>query len=254
MYLMYVDESGDVGMAGSPTRYFCLSGLVVHELRWRELMERLVDFRRRMKTKYGLGVRDEIHAAEFIRGNEGKSLRRHERLQLLKIFADELSGIDFISATNVVLDKSTKAADFLVFEHAWRALFQRFENTINYHNFPGPRNSDDKGMVICDNTDGGKLTRLMRKMGAYNPIPNQMGFGPGTRNIPIKTVIEDPYLRDSKDSLIIQASDLIAYLLYQYHAPNAYFRKKSESKLFENLEPILNKRASPRQPFGIVRL
>jgi len=33
---MYVDESGDSGLPsdGSPTRYFCLSGLVVHELRW----------------------------------------------------------------------------------------------------------------------------------------------------------------------------------------------------------------------------
>ena len=29
---MYVDESGDVGLVGSPTRYFVLVGLVVHEL------------------------------------------------------------------------------------------------------------------------------------------------------------------------------------------------------------------------------
>lgn len=31
MYFMYVDESGDPGMLVSPTRYFVLSGLVVHE-------------------------------------------------------------------------------------------------------------------------------------------------------------------------------------------------------------------------------
>ena len=32
MFLMYVDESGDAGLVGSPTRYFVLTGLVVHEL------------------------------------------------------------------------------------------------------------------------------------------------------------------------------------------------------------------------------
>ena len=38
MYLMYVDESGDCGVDGSPSRYFCLAGMVVHELRWRDTM------------------------------------------------------------------------------------------------------------------------------------------------------------------------------------------------------------------------
>jgi hypothetical protein len=254
MCLMYVDESGDSGIAASPTNYFCLSGLVVHEICWRELMERLVEFRRRMKIKYSLGVRDEIHAAEFIRGSAGKIMRRHERLNLLKNFADELAGIDYISITNVVVDKRGKASDYPVFERAWQALFQRFENTLNYRNFPGPQNADDKGLVICDNTDGGRLTSLMRKMGAYNPIPNQDRFGPGSRNQPIKSIIEDPHLRDSKASLLIQASDLSAYLLYQYHEPNSYFRHKGEKNLFKRLEPILNKRAATRHPLGIVIL
>lgn len=254
MYLMYVDESGDSGMVNSPTQYFCLSGLVVHEMRWRDLMEQIVEFRRRMKAKYGLGVRDEIHAAEFIRGTAGKSMRRHDRLNLLKNFADELAGIDYISLTNVVVNKVGKPNDFPVFERAWQALFQRFENTLNHRNFPGPQNPDDKGLIICDNTDGGQLTRLMRKMSAYNPIPNQQRYGLGSRNQPIRAIIEDPHLRDSKDSLLIQASDLSAYLLYQYHAPNSYFRAKGERKMFEKLGPILNRRASPRDPLGIVRL
>jgi Protein of unknown function (DUF3800) len=36
MYLMYVDESGDPGLNNSPTRYFTLTGMVVHEQRWHE--------------------------------------------------------------------------------------------------------------------------------------------------------------------------------------------------------------------------
>ncbi|SDF02686.1 DUF3800 domain-containing protein [Sporolituus thermophilus] len=32
MYFLYVDESGDTGIVDSPTRYYVLAGLVVHEL------------------------------------------------------------------------------------------------------------------------------------------------------------------------------------------------------------------------------
>jgi hypothetical protein len=49
MYLMYVDESGDCGMTKSPSRYFVLTGLVVHEVRWTDCLEKLIEFRRRMR-------------------------------------------------------------------------------------------------------------------------------------------------------------------------------------------------------------
>jgi len=39
MFLMYVDESGDTGLTNSPVDYFVLSGLIIHELRWRTLQE-----------------------------------------------------------------------------------------------------------------------------------------------------------------------------------------------------------------------
>ena len=44
MYLLYVDESGDIGLDNSPTNYFCLSGLVVHELRWDATLAAVVSF------------------------------------------------------------------------------------------------------------------------------------------------------------------------------------------------------------------
>jgi len=34
VYLMYVDESGDTGLDGSPTDHFVLTGFVVHEADW----------------------------------------------------------------------------------------------------------------------------------------------------------------------------------------------------------------------------
>lgn len=46
MFLMFVDESGDVGLVRSPTRYFILCGLVLHELRWEQHINALLAFRR----------------------------------------------------------------------------------------------------------------------------------------------------------------------------------------------------------------
>ena len=64
MFLMYVDESGDSGLVNSPTRYFVLTGLVVHELRWHDALNSLVNFRQRMRGKFGLKLREEIHAGQ----------------------------------------------------------------------------------------------------------------------------------------------------------------------------------------------
>jgi len=66
MYLMYVDESGDSGIANSPTKYFILSGMVFHELRWRLLLDDLITFRRHLRTTKGLKLREEIHSRDFI--------------------------------------------------------------------------------------------------------------------------------------------------------------------------------------------
>jgi len=254
MYLMYVDESGDPGLLNSPTQYFVLSGLVVHELRWREFIDQIMTFRKRMKATYGLGIRDEIHAAEFVRSSGSIDLPRNHRYLILRHFASELARMNWLSVTNVVVDKKGKPANYDVFDSAWKVLFQRFENTLAYRNFPGPQNPDDLGIVICDDTNGGKLSKLMRKMGSYNPIPNQAQMGPGYRNIPIRKVIEDPNLRDSKNSHPIQAADLCAYLLFQHLKPNGFMRKVGGQNTFKLLEPILNKRASNKNPMGIVMI
>jgi len=50
MYLMYVDESGDSGIINSPTKYFILTGMVFHELRWRLLLDELKTFRRHLRA------------------------------------------------------------------------------------------------------------------------------------------------------------------------------------------------------------
>lgn len=255
MYLMYVDESGDTGLVNSPTRYFVLSGLVVHELRWRSTLDTLIHFRRAMKTAFGLRLREEFHAARMI-NNPGVLARisRNDRLTLIRHFADALASMPDLNVVNIVVDKQGKTPNYDVFEMAWKALIQRFENTLRWHNFPGPRNPDERGLILCDHTADKRVVRLMRQMRQYNPIPHQPPFGPGYRNMPLSYIAEDANFRDSAHSYFIQAVDLVAFLLYQRFAPNSYIRRNSGQNYFVRLAPILCLHASPSSPSGIVRL
>jgi len=257
MYLMYVDESGDCGLQRSPTRYFILTGLVVHELRWRSCLDELVNLRRNLRQNFGFKLREEFHASSMI-SHSGSitaiAIPRHRRLIMIREFADAISHIGDITLINVLVDKQTKTQGYDVFSTAWKALIQRFENTIRSRNFPGPANPDDRGFILCDHTDDKKLMSILRKMHHYNPVPQGEAYGGGFRNLPIQYVIEDPSFRDSAHSFFIQAVDLAAYLLYQYTFPNRYMRTKGGHHYFRRLRPILCLVAAPRDPDGIVRL
>lgn len=253
MYFMYVDESGDPGLNNSPTRYFILTGLVVHELRWQECLDLIIDFRKRMRDAFGLRLREEIHAAHMI-NNPGHlvSIKRNDRLSILRFFLHEISGFPDVSIINVVIDKQGKPADYDVMENAWAALIQRFSNTITHRNFPGPANADERGFIVPDNTDAQRLTALLRKMRKYNPVPSR--YGSGYRNIQIKNIVEDPFFKDSRASYFIQAADVAAYALYQQLTPSSFMRSKGAQHYFQRLSGVLCRHASPRDPDGIVRL
>lgn len=263
MYLMYVDESGDCGMPldGSPTRYFCLSGLVVHELRWQDTIAQLTRYRHWLKSRYKIYLDDELHAGAML-AKPGKTaaslqkLKKYQRLAVIRSFANEIAKLSDVSLINVVVDKSGNVPNKdEVFRWAWYSLFQRFENTIRYQNFPGPKNTDDRGIIFPDNTDGAKLKQFLRGMRQRNPFKVRQSHGAFVfKDEPIKVIIEDPVLRDSQDSYLIQAADCVAFLLKQHLQPSSYMKKHGGNAYFNRLEPVLCKAATNRDPKGIVRL
>ena len=255
MYLMYVDESGDSGLQGSPTRYFVLTGMVVHELRWRRALDEFIAFRQSMRSKFGLLMREEIHAGKML-SHPGNLIRipKNDRLTIIRHMLDLLGSLGYLNFINVRVDKYGKPPGYDPFEKAWQALIQRFENTLNHRNFPGPANADDRGMILCDETDDAALRKLYRKMRIYNPVPNQSAYGSGYRQIPLIRVVEDPTIRRSHHSYFIQAVDVAAFSAYQYFAPSSYVRKKGARNYFTRLDPALCKVAAPKHQHGIVEL
>lgn len=251
MYFLYVDESGDTGLVGSPTKYFCLSGLVFHELRWHETLEAVIDFRRYLKATFGLKLREEIHAAHYIHKPGALSrVAKSIRLKILREIIDFQSGLPDVSIINVVVDKTGKSPTDDIFEIAWTTLIQRFHNTISHKNFTGPQNPDDRGMLIVDQTDEIKLRNLTRKMRRYNPIPSM--FGGSSLAIPITTLVEDAVHRNSQHSYFIQLADVNAYFLFQKYQCCGYIKRKGGKNYFSRLTPVLCTVASKSHAEGIV--
>ncbi|MBN2610560.1 MAG: DUF3800 domain-containing protein [Bacteroidales bacterium] len=252
---MYVDESGDSGTTNSPTRYFILSGLVIHELNWRPLLDDLVEFRTNLRETHGLKLRDEIHCHQFInKPGELIRIKRNFRVDIIKKCLDWLNQHpEEIRNITICVDKNGKQ-NLDVFELAWKALITRFENTIQHKNFPGPKNQDDKGLILSDNTDVKKITKLLRRIRHYNPIPNlQSVFGKGYRNMKIEYIIEDPILRDSKNSLLHQMVDVIAYSARQIYEPTNYMREKGGHRFYQRMEDVVLTKACKKNNLGIVQ-
>ena len=250
MYFLYVDESGDVGLKQNSSEYFCLSGLVVHELRWHETLEDIIKLRQTLKQKYTLKLREEIHASHYIhKPGDLKRIAKSLRLRLLRDVIDFEASLSEVNILNVVVDKRNKTQGEDVFDIAWSTLIQRFHNTIAHKNFPGPRNPDDRGMLIVDQTDEVKLRGLSRRMRRYNPIPSRFG---GAIAQPITTLVEDAVHRNSQHSYYIQLADVNAYFLYQKHQPCAYVSRKGAKNYFSRLDPVLCKVASSGNAEGIV--
>ncbi|RMH14259.1 MAG: DUF3800 domain-containing protein [Planctomycetota bacterium] len=262
---MYVDDSGDTGLIsnGSPTRHYCLTGLVIHELRWADTMRELLSFRHWLKRKYKVYLDDELHASEMLSkpGHCPQSLarlRKHERAAILRHHADQLARLPDIRLINVCVDKASgKDQDsHSVFRRAWFALFQRFENTILHRNFPGSPNEHERGLVFPDGMDCARLKAHLDDMRVRNPLFVRQRDGSRVSiDEPIRLLIEDPVCRDSRHSYFIQAADCAAYLFKQFLEPNGYAQKHGIQAYFpKRLKHVLCTHACNADPLGVVRL
>lgn len=245
MYLFYIDESGDVGRLNSPSRYFVLSAVCVHESAWQQFLDETIEFRRYLKKQYGLRMRDEIHASLFLTGNPGLNvaITKNDKVMMLRDCLRFLGGRGYLSIVTVRIEKDGRgSAD--IFEYAWKILLQRIHNTIVAGNFAG-NFKDDKGLIVCDSTDASKLRMLLRKMRRYNKVPSM--FDAAALDAKVISISEDPVHRDSKTSYIHQLVDVVCYFARQSYEPNSTVRKKGLRNYYiSNLKAVLNVNCSPK--------
>jgi hypothetical protein len=257
MYFIYIDESGDTGLKNSPGNYFVLTGLVIHETKWKSILDDLIVFRQNLRATYGLKLREEIHSSQFVQdGHPLAGVGRNVKIYILRQCLDWLAARTDVHVITVAIHKQGKPQGYNVFENAWQALIQRFENTIQHQNFPGGF-ANQRGMIMPDNTDVKKLTGLLRKMRRFNAVPSQQQYnqnGSGYRNLMLQYIIEDPFYKDSAASLITQMVDVVAYFARQHFEPNNRVKKFGARNYYARLAPIINKRVGGIAPLYIKML
>jgi hypothetical protein len=253
MYIVYVDESGDVGIQNSPSDYFCLSAIVIHESKWQDTLDRIIVFRKHLRLRYGFKLREEIHSSHFIhKPGDFQRIHKSLRLRLLRDAIDFQATLPDYQIINVVVNKKNKSQDSDIFKLAWQTLIQRIENTLKYRNFVGSNNINDTALLFVDKTDEIKLRNLTRKMRRFNPVPNAFNLGSGYRMMPMQLIVEDAVHRDSAHSYFIQLADVNAYFLNQKFQANKYVRKQGGRNYLDRLKPVLFKHASNYNQLGIV--
>ncbi|MBF8642297.1 MULTISPECIES: DUF3800 domain-containing protein [Pseudomonas] len=235
MYLFYMDDSGENGS-------HIFTALGVHEKNWREVFEAIRNYRKELSKRAGIYMNKELHATKFVSGRGRPSKNFLDVARREKIFAYTLKTLANLGPEKLLLFNVVNRNQ----EWAYERILNRINRTMEAR--------DDYAIIISDEGKEAEYTKLVRKMGAYNPIPSKFGVwddDDATRNIPIKRIIEDPVFRNSETSFMIQVVDFCAYALLRKEMPNP--RRPTLSDHFQLLEGICFKHANKKDPFGVIR-
>ena len=255
-YIVYFDETGDDGANTLSSKHFVLSSVYLAVDSWQDNFNRIREFRKELKEKYGLHIKEEIHTKHLVRDkgmyrsyNWGDEQRRQMLIDITK-FISELD----IRVINVVIDKERiKSSDYPVLKNALTYNIQRIENdsTGKWHY-----------LIITDEGRLAPMRKTAREIRAYNPIQSHFG---GFQNAPIKGLVEDIMGKDSAESYFIQICDFISFFTDLYY--RVVDKKESLPKRVERIVDesfikrvmvtfkrgnILNLKASSTHPYGLV--
>ena len=213
MHIAFVDESGDVGTRGSPTRHFVLCAVVVEHARWAEVNEGLGAMRERLRAAHGLRTDAEIHASEFLGGSPlHLGLEIRARFQCALHLLRTLRSLDGIHCARVAVDKTVTTEGIL--EVAWGGLLDDIGATLSkVERLPCP----SRGLVVvCD----------------HHAAPPYRPNGAVMARLGVHAKLLDlHYGRDSQDNLVLQAADMLAFLSKQSLEPRGRFAKSANRSL-----------------------
>ena len=251
MRLYYIDES-------EGPRYYVRTALGVDAERWNALHQRVLDWRLELRDRYAVPVDRELHACDLLAGrgklaHDGNTDRRLAPEQGVEIFTGGLRVIEDAARTIggvEVVNVCLRKPDVRGYE---RASLDRLLNRINTSVAAANRHA----FLIFDEGREEMVTRLYSRLRSRNPVPSKYEVwedGERTRDIPIENVIGGPAFRSSHADCLLQMADLIAHaLLKQEEQPSPRVERQGIARAFGILDRALNRRASRRDPQGVVR-
>lgn len=205
MWLAYFDESGDSGhpkVVNSPTKFFVLSGVLVHQDNWLATLDRLVALRRRLRTTYGISSRPEIKAQDI---RPGKGVFRNLALppdgrlnlyrELMLYQETDLVGVKCFSVA--IAKAKIIRRDMDIRETAWIYAIERIDSFCQDNN--------DKAILFPDEGHGQFIRRLLRRLRRHHSV--QGHYGQEKLKCQTQQIVEDPNDRRSHDSYLTQLAD-----------------------------------------------
>jgi hypothetical protein len=222
MQIAFVDESGDIGGKGSPTRLFLLCAVVVDHRHWRAANAELRAMRERLEAGLGLRADAEIHASEFLSKHPRHlGLDNRRRYLCVRHILRTLATLPGIRFRRAAVWKGEDPT--LTLEAAWSTLLSEIAQSPTLTT-PG---CPSRGLVVvCDH---------------HSERPFRPSEGLRSAQPPDTEFLDLPYGRDSADSGILQMADLLAYLSKQSLEPNPCFAGSNGRALLRLSEPLFGK-------------
>lgn len=243
--LMYIDESF--------TRDRCIfSAVSIPCESYSDTYGAVRTWRSDLFHRYGIPPARELHALDLVggRGSLGASrvITRYERagiffegLHLLASFVPAGARITNVCLRNEWGEKKTK-------RYALDRLLNRLERTL--------AEEKRQGILFFDTGDERQTRRLVAELQASNPDTRHYTSWPEgfARNVPLLRLLGEPAFLQSHEHDFVQLVDFVAYALLKREEPRtARIYKYQIHTAFEVLKPVLNMRAHPSDPLGIVR-
>lgn len=234
MHIIYVDDSAE-------KPYQIYSAIAVPANKWREHYERVQAWRRGLKQSDGILITKEFHATDFCAGRGRLGPQIVTKWRRSRIFREALTLLNGMEGVKVFNSCRTDHPEW-----ALERLFTRIHKTMETW--------DSHATLIIDEGKEAEITRLMRKLGVFNPV--QVYVAPGvteTRNLKLSRILEDPVFKPSEKSYFVQLADFVAYALLRrerhLESKNAY----DYHTAFDLLGAVYALEASIHDPCGVIR-
>ena len=247
-------------MEAEGLRHHVRSALGVDAGAWNQVFRRVRHWRKELQDRYGIPIERELRACELVTSpgespsacncGEHTSPTPNQRAKVLagglRLIEDLAVDTGGVSLVNVCLPKDEIPSYRQV---TLDRLFNRINATA--------AQAGGHAFVVFGQEPEEVVVRLYHRLRNYNPVPGRQDAGAngkGGRNIPIDRVIGGPVFRDPEADFLLQMAGLVAHsLLWQEKLPDPGQDGAGFTSSFGFLDRALNRRASRRDPQGVVR-
>ncbi len=214
-------------------------------------------FRKHLKEKYGLPVKVELHTRPLLMNKNPYrqlGLSGDQRRDIVSDACRMLSSLPLRFINVVIVKPNIMRRDYRVLDRALTYAIQRVENDLQ-----PARHPENKFLIVTDRGREGVMRKTARRLRKINYIPSR--FSDTSYQQPIRTLIEDPLPKDSRESYYIQYCDMVSYLVYLHglfaklscdYSRRLAVSHENVQEYLDMLKPCLNRSASREDPHGII--